>query len=209
MLANDIELPRLVQLRIAVRCGASADTVPQLTAELDRALAAGRQRRALHIRLWLAEALHANGQLRQATDMCGEALRFAAREGFVRNFADEGAPALRLVHEYRVTRGADYSAGRGSISKAYLDRVLATFDLERGTRADSAPNLAELVAPLTPKELQTLELLAEGLSNSMIGERLLISRNTVRTHLRNLNVKLDAANRTQAIAVARRLNLIR
>jgi LuxR family maltose regulon positive regulatory protein len=62
---------------------------------------------------------------------------------------------------------------------------------------------------LTPKELQTLELLAEGLSNSMIGERLLISRNTVRTHLRNLNVKLDAANRTQAIAVARRLNLIR
>ena len=65
------------------------------------------------------------------------------------------------------------------------------------------------VESLTPKELQTLELLAEGLSNTKIGERLLISRNTVRTHLRNLNVKLDAANRTQAIAVARRLNLIR
>jgi LuxR family maltose regulon positive regulatory protein len=141
--------------------------------------------------------------------MCGEALRFAAREGFVRSFTDEGMPVLRLVHEYRVTRGGDHSSGRGSISKAYLDRVLALFDLERGAQADSAPNPAELVAPLTPKELQTLELLAEGLSNSMIGERLLISRNTVRTHLRNLNVKLDAANRTQAIAVARRLNLIR
>jgi LuxR family maltose regulon positive regulatory protein len=209
MMANDIELPRLVRLRIAVRSGGSSQALPQLVVELDRALAAGRHRRALHLRLWTAEALHANGQLRQATEMCGEALRFAAREGFVRNFADEGAPVLRLVHEYRVTRGADHASGRGSISKAYLDRVLASFDLERGAQSESGLNPTALVAQLTPKELQTLELLAEGLSNSMIGERLLISRNTVRTHLRNLNVKLDAANRTQAIAVARRLNLIR
>jgi LuxR family maltose regulon positive regulatory protein len=84
--------------------------------------------------------------------------------------------------------------------------VLASFDLERGAQPESAPCQA---VPLTPKELQTLELLAEGLSNTKIGEQLLISPNTVRTHLRNLNVKLDAANRTQAIAVARRLNLIR
>jgi LuxR family maltose regulon positive regulatory protein len=68
---------------------------------------------------------------------------------------------------------------------------------------------AVFVEPLTRRELQTLELLAEGLSNTKIGERLLVSQNTVRTHLRNLNVKLDAASRTQAIAVARRLNLIR
>jgi LuxR family maltose regulon positive regulatory protein len=206
LVANDIELPRLVRLRIAVRSGAYADTLPQLTAELGQALAAGRHRRALHLRLWVAEALHGNGQVRQAMDACGDALRFAAREGFVRNFADEGTAALRLVHEYRVTRGADHSSARGSISKAYLDRVLASFDLERGAQPESAPSQA---VPLTPKELQTLELLAEGLSNTKIGEQLLISRNTVRTHLRNLNVKLDAANRTQAIAVARRLNLIR
>ena len=68
---------------------------------------------------------------------------------------------------------------------------------------------AVFVEPLTRRELQTLELLAEGLSNTKIGERLLVSQNTVRTHLRSLNVKLDAVNRTQAIAVARRLNLIR
>jgi LuxR family maltose regulon positive regulatory protein len=209
MVANDIELPRLVRLRIAVRSSANADTLPQLTSELEHALAAGRHRRALHLRLWIAEALHAKGQLRQATDACAEALRFGAREGFVQNFADEGAAVLRLVHEYRVTRGADRASGRGSISKAYLDRVLASFDLERGAQPESAPSPAVLVEPLTPKELQTLELLAEGLSNTMIGERLLISRNTVRTHLRNLNVKLGAVNRTQAIAVARRLNLIR
>jgi LuxR family maltose regulon positive regulatory protein len=209
LVANDIELPRLVRLRIAVRSGAYAEALPQLTAELGHALAAGRHRRALHLRLWIAEALHAKGQLRQAADVCGEALRFAAREGFVRNFADEGAATLRLVHEYRVTRGADHTSGRGSISKAYLDRVLAPFDLERGAQSETARKPAVFAESLTPKELQTLELLAEGLSNTLIGERLLISRNTVRTHLRNLNVKLDVANRTQAIAVARRLNLIR
>jgi LuxR family maltose regulon positive regulatory protein len=206
LMANDIELPRLVRLRIAVRSGAYADALPQLTAELGHALAAGRHRRALHLRLWLAEALHAMGQVRPAMDTFGDALRFAAREGFVRNFADEGAAVLRLVHEYRVTRGAEHTSARGSISKTYLDRVLASFDMERGAQSEREPGPA---VPLTPKEFQTLELLAEGLSNIKIGERLLISRNTVRTHLRNLNVKLDAANRTQAIAVARRLNLIR
>jgi LuxR family maltose regulon positive regulatory protein len=163
----------------------------------------------LHLRLWKAEALHANGQIRQAMDAVGEALRFGAREGFVQNFADEGATVMRLVHEYRVTRGPDQAFGHGTVSKNYLERLLGTLDPDRGARSAQPSCDPVFVEPLTRKELQTLELLAEGLSNTKIGERLLVSQNTVRTHLRNLNVKLDAVNRTQAIAVARRLNLIR
>ena len=206
--ANDIELPRLARLRLAVRSGGSAAALGTVTAELDGALAAGRQRRALHLRLWKAEALHATGQIRPAMDAVGEALRFGAREGFVQNFADEGATVLRLVHEYRVTRGPDQAFGHGTVSKEYLERVLGRLDLDRGARGVQPSRDPVFVEPLTRKELQTLELLAEGLSNTKIGERLLVSQNTVRTHLRNLNVKLDAVNRTQAIAVARRLNLI-
>jgi LuxR family transcriptional regulator, maltose regulon positive regulatory protein len=208
-LANDIELPRLARLRLAVRSGGSAEGLATVTSELECALAAGRHRRALHLRLWKAEALHANGQIRQAMDAVGEALRFAAREGFVRNFADEGATVMRLVHEYRVTRGPDQAFGHGTVSKNYLERLLGTLDLDRSARSAQPSRDPVFVEPLTRKELQTLELLADGLSNIKIGERLLVSQNTVRTHLRNLNVKLDAASRTQAIAVARRLNLIR
>jgi LuxR family maltose regulon positive regulatory protein len=157
----------------------------------------------------MAEALHASGRTRQAMDSVGEALRLGAREGFVQNFLDEGATVMRLVHEYRATRGPDHTFGHGTISKQHLDRLLGPFDLERGARSAQPPPDPVFIERLTPKELQTLELLAEGLSNTKIGERLLVSQNTVRTHLRNLNVKLDAVNRTQAIAVARRLNLIR
>ncbi len=61
---------------------------------------------------------------------------------------------------------------------------------------------------LARKELEILQLLAEGLSNLAIAARLFISETTVRTHLRSINAKFGAHNRTQAIAVARRLKLI-
>ncbi len=62
--------------------------------------------------------------------------------------------------------------------------------------------------PLTPKELQVLALLAQGLSNTAMADRLFVSESTVRTHLRSINLKLHASNRTQAIAIARQIGLI-
>jgi LuxR family maltose regulon positive regulatory protein len=62
---------------------------------------------------------------------------------------------------------------------------------------------------LTRKELRVLQLLAEGYSNSAMAEKLFVSDSTVRTHLRNINMKLGARSRTQAVAIARRLGLMR
>ena len=53
-----------------------------------------------------------------------------------------------------------------------------------------------------------LRLAAEGLTNDQLAERLFVAETTVRTHLRNINVKLDARSREEAIAIARRLRLI-
>jgi LuxR family maltose regulon positive regulatory protein len=53
-----------------------------------------------------------------------------------------------------------------------------------------------------------LQLLVEGYSNSAIAEKLYVSDSTVRTHLRNINMKLGAHSRTQAVAIARKLGLI-
>jgi LuxR family maltose regulon positive regulatory protein len=63
--------------------------------------------------------------------------------------------------------------------------------------------------PLTRKESSILQLVAEGYSNSAMAEKLFVSDSTVRTHLRNINTKLGANNRTQAVALARRSALIR
>jgi LuxR family maltose regulon positive regulatory protein len=66
-----------------------------------------------------------------------------------------------------------------------------------------------LMQPLTRKEIQVLQLLAEGCSNAVMSERLKASDSTVRTHLRNINLKLGAGNRVEAVALGRRFGVIR
>lgn len=61
---------------------------------------------------------------------------------------------------------------------------------------------------LSPRELEVLRLIAEGLSNQEIAARLFVSLNTVKTHSANLFIKLDVRRRTQAVERARKLNLI-
>jgi DNA-binding NarL/FixJ family response regulator len=87
-----------------------------------------------------------------------------------------------------IAEGAD-SAGRG--------------------RPWSAPDEeAEFEEPLTPREVQVLELLAEGLPNKAIADRLGISDQTVKFHVSSISGKLGAVNRTDAVRRAVRRGLI-
>ena len=61
---------------------------------------------------------------------------------------------------------------------------------------------------LSKRELEVLQLMAEGLSNQEIAERLFVSLNTIKTHTSNLFEKLDVKRRTQAVEKAKRLSLI-
>jgi ATP/maltotriose-dependent transcriptional regulator MalT len=80
----------------------------------------------------------------------------------------------------------------------------------RGVEAVSLlPPLAEaLVDPLTERELEVLQLLAGGLSNKEIAERLIVAPSTVKQHLKNIYGKLDVHSRTQAVARGRELALL-
>jgi DNA-binding NarL/FixJ family response regulator len=62
---------------------------------------------------------------------------------------------------------------------------------------------------LTPRELEVLQLLAEGLTNQQVGSRLGLSARTIKTHVQNLLSKLDVPDRTGAVARGFRLGLIR
>jgi DNA-binding NarL/FixJ family response regulator len=66
----------------------------------------------------------------------------------------------------------------------------------------------EFEEPLTPREIQVLELLAEGLPNKAIAARLHISDQTVKFHVSSISGKLGAANRTDAVRRAVRRGLI-
>lgn len=65
------------------------------------------------------------------------------------------------------------------------------------------------MAPLTDRELEVLELLAAGSSNQQIADRLVVALVTVKKHVSNLLTELGAANRTEAVARARGLGLLR
>ena len=77
---------------------------------------------------------------------------------------------------------------------------------EAPARRRAAPEVVE--EPLTPREVQVLELLAEGLANKAIAERLGISDQTVKFHVAAILGKLGVANRTEAVRVAVRRGLI-
>lgn len=82
----------------------------------------------------------------------------------------------------------------------YVDPALASV-LVRSSAADRTPVLSD-------RERSILRLVADGLSNGQIGGKLFISPETVRTHLRNAMTKLDADNRTHAVASALRASII-
>jgi two-component system, NarL family, response regulator YdfI len=68
-----------------------------------------------------------------------------------------------------------------------------------------APELAE---PLSDRELEVLDLLAEGLSNKLLAHRLNISEHTVKTHVASIFAKLGASTRTEAVSQAIRRGLV-
>jgi DNA-binding NarL/FixJ family response regulator len=86
-----------------------------------------------------------------------------------------------------------------------LDLPLAATSLSLPATLTAAPIMAE---PLTARELQVLQLVAEGLPNKGIARRLGISENTAKFHVASLCGKLGASSRTEAVTSAARRGLI-
>jgi LuxR family maltose regulon positive regulatory protein len=154
-----------------------------------------------HARHGTLAAWQARLHTRQAIVTLAEALTLAERGGFVRLLADEGAPMALLLAQVR-QRGAE--GARASVSAAYLDRLLEVCAATAGTSVPIAdtPTPHNLDA-LSTREQEVLRLLADGLSNAEIAERLVVTPGTVKRHLHNLYSKLGVENRTQAAAFAR------
>jgi two-component system, NarL family, response regulator YdfI len=73
---------------------------------------------------------------------------------------------------------------------------------------DALPFIEELAEPLSERELEVLDLLAEGLSNKLIAHRLSISEHTVKTHVASIFAKIGVASRTEAVSQAIRRGLV-
>ena len=206
LLAHDSHYLRLARLRWEIHFGDPVAALKQLKIDFDEADASGRRQRALVLQLLKVLALHRCDQTLAAHKELEDALEFAASEGYVRTVLDEGPLLAQVLIEFRQVYEA--RKPKNPLLLDYLRGLLAEFapiDPDKGAKQTLSPPLAE---PLTRKEIEVLTLLTEGCSNFDLADRLHVSNSTVRTHLRNINAKLETNSRTQALAVARRLGLV-
>ncbi|RNL66763.1 hypothetical protein D0911_04300 [Zhongshania marina] len=192
-LSNDILYPELVNYRLQIHSGKSASVVLDIRSELKHAELKRRDRRALKLKILLAEALFQDGQKNLALRVMTRAVQYADREGFIATFEEESELAAVLRQE---------------VLNLGESKMTPSVDAG-GSSGNDVVNSPVLEQWLTGKEQQVILLLAQGMSNSVIAERMFVSVSTVRTHLRNINLKLNASNRTEALVIARQLGILR
>jgi LuxR family maltose regulon positive regulatory protein len=151
------------------------------------------------IELLMLQALVFNGQGKsvQAQSTLSRVLTLTEPEGYGRLFVDEGPQMARLLR---------LAAAEG-INPDYIDQLLRAFaagepgdERVKGIKTTSANALVE---PLSDREIEVIQCIAEGLSNREIAQKLTISLTTVKSHTRNIYGKLGVNSRTQAVAQAR------
>jgi LuxR family maltose regulon positive regulatory protein len=90
----------------------------------------------------------------------------------------------------------------------YVDRLLAASKQGAIDQPIQSVTTSRLVEPLSIREMDVLKLLAQGCTDKKIAETLVIARETVHKHLKNIYGKLDVHSRTEAIVSARELGLL-
>ena len=199
----------LVLARVLLAQDNSGAALALLQRLLDAADCQGRTGSIIEIQALRALALAACGDHASALGALTEALTLARGRGYVRIFADEGAPMRALLAQLSAAQRGRSRAAL-PIDPGYLAELLRacgqadTVPPRRGAAA--AP--AGLAEPLTDRELEVLRLLATGKSNQRIARELVVAVDTVKKHVTHVLGKLGAANRTEAAARARQLGLI-
>ena len=150
----------------------------------------------IYITVLQALCLNKRHRTEEAVETLRLACDLAEKGNILRPFVDMGAAAPELLHRLRKNnRYADF-----------INRILAAIHTGQSgvnrTAAISPSGHQPLIEPLTKRELETLALLSQGMSKKEIATQLFISPETVKSHLKNIYMKLAVGNRREAVEKA-------
>jgi LuxR family maltose regulon positive regulatory protein len=197
------ERQEVARARVLLAKNQPTAALQRLEPAWQRATTGQRWGHVIEICLLQALALQKLDEEPQALTALSEAVRLGEPEGYIRSFVEEGAAMEALLYRLRKR-----CAKQGPTP--YLDTLLTAFQQESKARhqAEEVTKIQALPEPLSERELEVLQLLAQGVSNHEIAQQLVIAYDTVKRHVSHIFAKLGVTNRVQAIKQARDFGLL-
>ncbi|HTI13022.1 MAG TPA: LuxR C-terminal-related transcriptional regulator [Dictyobacter sp.] len=205
------EVYAISQARVLLAQDQVLEAIDVLTALLEQVQEQERVESEVRIQIVLTLAYHVQGNTQRTLQALERALLLAEPGGYMRIFVDEGDIMAALLTEL-YSRHQRKSVNEAQlISKGYLYTVLGAFGEEVAPPvwSTSAGNDDVLIDKLSEREYMVLVLIAEGLSNQEIAQKLVVTVSTIKTHLNNIYAKLHVHTRLQAVTRAYDLGLLR
>ena len=202
------EFEHLTLARVRIAKGSFTGVDELLARLLQTAEAQNRAGNALEILIVQALAHRAQGNTPAAVAALDRALTLAEPEGYVRVFVDEGEQMRLLISDFRLLIEKQ-GQREGQKLIGYMDKLLAAWAKPTAIQQSTIRDQPSIVLdPLSPRELEVLRLIAEGLSNQEIADRLFLALSTVKGYTRTIFDKLQVQRRIEAVVRARELGLL-
>ena len=194
------EREAVAQARVLLAERRSEEARSLLATWLPQARSMERYEHVLEMCLLQALAYQQMRREQDALHALQEALAIGEPEGYMRHFLDEGPALVPLLKR-----------SREHYPSSYVDRLLEAFgqgEKRTSKQISHVSTTQTLIDPLSPREQEVLELMAQGASNQEIADALVIAPNTVKRHVQVILEKVGVRNRTQAVVRAQELNLL-
>jgi len=155
----------------------------------------------IEIALLKTQLEHLRGETEKAKEYLWKAFSLAEPGGYIRTFVDEG-PIIEEISKKLAKDSAYHSLPSGKeVSDKYVKKIIQAFEMDRKKQVHADGDLSK-------RELEILQLISQNLTNKEICGTLYISLPTVKSHISNILLKLEARNRNDAVEIAMRNGII-
>lgn len=188
----------ITRYRLGIYSGDTKGIISELEKEITEAIDHGWLRRRIKLLILQSIACKLSQDTAMSEELMSTAMELAAPQSYIATFFEEGPVCMEIIsHIY----------DRGLTRKnSKLHAFMSCFIEDSHSESDSQ-DTSQLIEQLTKKEHEVLSLVMSGFSNTEIAERIFVSTNTVKFHMKNLYGKLGANSRVKLITAARSLGI--